>query len=335
MKSRKGTTLWSSVASIAFVLALACPARAQDTCDVVVALADPGPLSVLAYALDYSGAGGSFIGSAFTPTCTKLITGMENTIYDDDVSMLSNFVASQSGVSAPQGLISCIFVPTGGFPCPPSSAFVVTDQAFPPFELIDFEDLFPGLEPPTLTITVTPRVPVCGDGFQEGTEECDDGNVVDGDCCSSACVLAAAGTPCSDGSVCTSAETCDAAGSCNAGAVLTCDDGDPCTSDTCDPTLGCIAPAVPANSFQCTYGDHGSLALRDDANRSSNRSSYRTLPRAPRRSAIRPSTPTTRSASTTRRRTSPHSPLASTSRRVRAGRRSPRRASSTKTSREA
>ena len=53
MKSRKGTTPWSSVASIAFVLALACPARAQDTCDVAVALADPGPLSILAYALDY------------------------------------------------------------------------------------------------------------------------------------------------------------------------------------------------------------------------------------------------------------------------------------------
>jgi cysteine-rich repeat protein len=265
MESRKGTTPWSSVISIAFVLALACPARAQDTCDVAVALADPGPLSIIAYALDYSGAGGSFIGSGFTPACTKLITGFENTIWDDDVSKLSDFVASQPGLSAPQGLISCIFVPAGGFPCPPASAFVVTDQDFPSFELVNFEDLFPGVVPPALTITVTPRVPVCGDGFQEGTEECDDGNVVDGDCCSSACVLAAAGTACSDGSVCTSAETCDAVGSCNAGAVLTCDDGDPCTTDVCDATLGCTASAVPANASQCGYGDHGLLALRDDA----------------------------------------------------------------------
>jgi cysteine-rich repeat protein len=265
MERHKGTTRWPSVVAIAFVLTLAWPARAQDTCDVTVALADPGPLSLIAYGLDYSGAGGSFTGSALTPTCTKLITGTENTLYDDDAGMLSNFVASQSGVSAPQGLISCVFVPAGGFPCPPASAFVVTDQAFPPFELVTFEDLFPGLVPPALTITVTPRVPVCGDGFQEGPEECDDGNVVDGDCCSSACVLDAAGTPCSDGSVCTSGETCDAAGTCNAGAVLPCDDGDPCTTDTCDPTLGCIAPAVPAHASACFYGDRGGLALRDES----------------------------------------------------------------------
>ena len=30
---------------------------------------------------------------------------------------------------------------------------------------------------------------VCGDGNQEGTEECDDGNLVDGDGCDSNCVV--------------------------------------------------------------------------------------------------------------------------------------------------
>src|SRR5690242_19292260 len=92
----------SSLAAIALVLALVPCARAQDTCDVVVALAEPGPLSVLAYGLDYSGAGGSIVGTALTPRCTKLFTGNENTLYDDG-SVLSDFVASQSGVSAPQG----------------------------------------------------------------------------------------------------------------------------------------------------------------------------------------------------------------------------------------
>ncbi len=263
MKTRNGTIGWSSIAAIAFVLALAGPARALDTCDVTIALADPGPLSILAYGLDYSGAGGSFVGLGFTPVCAELVTGDENTIYDDG-SVLSNFVAAQPGVSAPQGLISCVLALDAGFPCPPASAFVVTDQAFPPLELFTFEDLFPGLVPPALTVTVTPRVPVCGDGFQEGSEACDDGNVVDGDCCSSACVLDAAGTSCSDASVCTSVETCNGAGTCNAGSVLACDDGDPCTTDACDAVLGCTAPAVPAHASACVYADRGSLALRDE-----------------------------------------------------------------------
>ncbi|MCC6766287.1 MAG: hypothetical protein IT293_16630 [Deltaproteobacteria bacterium] len=251
-------------AAIALAIGFAARVHAQDTCDVQIALADPGPLPLIAYGLDYSGAGGSFIGLGFTPVCTKL-AAFENTIWDDDAGKLSNFVASQTGLSAPQVLISCVFALDGGFPCPPPSAFTVTDQDFPPFELTEFEDLFPGLVPPALTITVTPRTPVCGDGFKEGFEQCDDGNTGDGDCCSSSCTLDAAGTVCDDGSVCTSGETCDATGACiNPTSVVTCADGDPCTTDVCDATLGCTTAAVPAPASQCAHGDHGSLILRDD-----------------------------------------------------------------------
>jgi hypothetical protein len=43
---------------------------------------------------------------------------------------------------------------------------------------------------------------------------------------------------CSDGNICNGVETCRA-GVCTAGQPLNCDDADPCTVDTCDPSGGC------------------------------------------------------------------------------------------------
>ena len=54
----------------------------------------------------------------------------------------------------------------------------------------------------------------CGDGLINLGEDCDDGNTLDGDCCSSACEAEPAGTRCAgDGSACT-LDTCDGAGAC-------------------------------------------------------------------------------------------------------------------------
>ena len=54
---------------------------------------------------------------------------------------------------------------------------------------------------------------VCGDGHLGPGEQCDDGNTVDGDCCSSTCQYEAIGSACSDGNPCT-ADACDGAGAC-------------------------------------------------------------------------------------------------------------------------
>ena len=71
----------------------------------------------------------------------------------------------------------------------------------------------------------------CGDGVLEApAEQCDDGNVADGDCCSALCQYEPIDAPCTDGSVCTPSGVCDAAGGCVPGAPL--------IASRCDPSIG-------------------------------------------------------------------------------------------------
>ncbi len=115
---------------------------------------------------------------------------------------------------------------------------------------------------PFLTIEVKdlPPPPDCGNGTVEGDETCDDGNTVDGDCCSRLCQREPAGAACSDGDTCTNADTCDASGACVSGISLDCDGGSVCSTDTCDPAAGCVHVAVNEGTAcddgnACTTGD--------------------------------------------------------------------------------
>jgi len=75
---------------------------------------------------------------------------------------------------------------------------------------------------------------LCGNGALDAGEGCDDGNGSDGDCCSSTCQLEAAGSPCPD-------------------------DGDPCTTNTCDGAGGC--GQVPSG---CKAAGRSVFTLRND-----------------------------------------------------------------------
>jgi|GEM_PF-1521465 len=84
---------------------------------------------------------------------------------------------------------------------------------------------------------------------------CDDGNACTADTCDpqAGCQHAVVpdGTPCPDGNLCNGSETCQA-GTCTAGTPLVCDDGNPCTTDTCDPATGCVFTYACDDGNPCT-----------------------------------------------------------------------------------
>ena len=88
---------------------------------------------------------------------------------------------------------------------------------------------------------------------------CNDGNACTTDACdpaSGACITGIATGPCEDGDQCTLLDTC-ADGLCSPGTLKVCDDGNPCTDDTCNPVQGCVAafntsPCTPAG--KCEIG---------------------------------------------------------------------------------
>ena len=80
-----------------------------------------------------------------------------------------------------------------------------------------------------------------------GTLNCNDGNVCTTDTCDPAtgCGHLPAVGQCDDGNICTPTDTC-VAGQCSGAGSLDCGDGNACTTDACDPKLGCThAPKSP------------------------------------------------------------------------------------------
>ncbi len=68
-----------------------------------------------------------------------------------------------------------------------------------------------------------------------------------------------AGVPCDERGACERFEVCDGASLCALGQALPCDDGNPCTNDSCDPIWGCtFVPGSGAcdSGSACTRGDH-------------------------------------------------------------------------------
>jgi len=64
-------------------------------------------------------------------------------------------------------------------------------------------------------ITLTVNYSLCGDNIVGPSEDCDDGNTNNGDCCSATCDFESPGSSCSDQSACTVDDVCDGAGVCS------------------------------------------------------------------------------------------------------------------------
>ena len=91
---------------------------------------------------------------------------------------------------------------------------------------------------------------------------CEDGNPCTLDGCddASGCThVGVSGPACDDGDACTGPDQCDA-GACTGPLLLPCDDGNPCTTDSCDLGTGAclnVASGGPCDDGDaCTAGDH-------------------------------------------------------------------------------
>ncbi len=85
--------------------------------------------------------------------------------------------------------------------------------------------------------------------------DCDDENPCTDDTCNEAsgCVFTPDDTnPCGDADTCNGRDVCEG-GNCVSGPALDCDDGKPCTDDTCNPATGCVF--TPNDALPCADDD--------------------------------------------------------------------------------
>ncbi|MFH1531643.1 MAG: LamG domain-containing protein [Pseudomonadota bacterium] len=92
-----------------------------------------------------------------------------------------------------------------------------------------------------------------------GAADCSDGNLCTDDSCTPGvgCKWSLNTAPCDDQDTCTEDDVC-VTGICVGGLPLVCEDGNPCTDNTCDPLAGCdfVANADPCEDGDaCTIGD--------------------------------------------------------------------------------
>lgn len=98
------------------------------------------------------------------------------------------------------------------------------------------------------------QVDKCINGVCTGLNNliCNDGNPCTDDSCDAVagCLTTLNTAPCEDGSQCTTGDACSG-GVCKPGPALVCNDGNPCTTDFCDPASGCSVSAL--NGIGCAY----------------------------------------------------------------------------------
>ncbi len=89
--------------------------------------------------------------------------------------------------------------------------------------------------------------------------DCNDGNVCTDDSCDPGlgCQNINNAAPCDDGDACSTIDVC-AGGTCTGSTPPDCDDGNPCTDDACNPSIGCVSTNNNSpcdDGVPCTSGD--------------------------------------------------------------------------------
>jgi len=112
----------------------------------------------------------------------------------------------------------------------------------------------------------------CGNGVTDPGEQCDDGNLIDGDGCDHNCTITAcgngivsAGEQCDDGNL-SAGDCCSATCQFEANGSA-CDDAELCTNgDACNGAGACVGQATPLLVCKSAPGGAARLTLKDSAN---------------------------------------------------------------------
>jgi cysteine-rich repeat protein len=155
------------------------------TCELTLRINSAASIASLDWEIGYTQAFGEFSGEGGDVACTNLRPGALFSFNDlDDERRLLGGLISLSSFATPADIARCVFVPIEP-DLPIKGDFSVKVRAATDSDLEFIEPV------PTMVIsklecsTDTPAV--CGDGEVGGSEECDDGNLVNGDGCDAGC----------------------------------------------------------------------------------------------------------------------------------------------------
>lgn len=241
------------MAAIACAVALtsAIGASAQD-CQITIAIDEDVVLGALDFTVSHAAAAGGFSGAGTQAAC---VAHVDTTLEFFTLDPLSRTLRVQllslggfGGPPTPRSLVTCQY--SGGFPGPTELPIAVTSVARPDLSIVD----------PLPALSITSIIcGECGNGVINEGEQCDDGNGIDGDCCSAACRFEIPGSSCNDGNPCSTSDSCTSHGLC-LGQQMDCSAfSSDCSLGICQ---GGACTAVPFNEGAgcddgngCTIGD--------------------------------------------------------------------------------
>jgi cysteine-rich repeat protein len=199
-KKKRGLGTASSTSSTSTTTSTTMPVTYD--CTVTFRLDDAATFGALQWETTYTATGGEFVGNGENIQCRSLTAGNGTvTVFNNDLSIrrLDTGIIALSGFEGPANLSECDFT---GPRVPEKSEFAIEIAEA---VSVDFEPLDPVPAvvvesivcsgPPTTTTTslstTTTTLPSnpCGNGTLGAGEECDDGNLVNGDGCNSSCLF--------------------------------------------------------------------------------------------------------------------------------------------------
>ena len=161
------------------------------TCRVVFGFRDSdiagalvGSLKAIGFEVNHAGVDGAFLGDGVLAACTALLPITEITIEEDEPSNLLDLSLdlADAAVYGPVNVVDCLFRPGDPSYTPNAGQFSSLIQS------IEFGGTVSSANPNILTTSVVcGAAAVCGDGYAEGAEQCDDANSVAEDGCESDC----------------------------------------------------------------------------------------------------------------------------------------------------